>query len=222
MIETVDYAPITFSTDSARPLVNEILKIVERAESRGQGYATVFTSSVHLMEAALAAQEDAYMEQVRRLDRDTVTAAAKIYGVLSKMYFENVVEDVLGMAYMEIASRWKCSGLGQFFTPMALCEMMAEMILGNVEEAIADARATGTRKLISDPACGSGAMLLGAKKVIMRRAGVRGLDHFRFTGQDVDPVCVSMCRVQMYLTDFRYMAARYQLVIAEGLRYSQD
>ncbi len=36
--------------------------------------------------------------------------------------------DILGVAYMELAGKWKQSGLGQFFTPQNVAVMLASMV----------------------------------------------------------------------------------------------
>jgi len=51
-------------------------------------------------------------------------------------------------------------------------------------------------------------MLVAIKKRIIEAVGVAGLDWFEFYGHDVDAVSVNMAKIQMTLTDYRYMSRK--------------
>lgn len=80
--------------------------------------------------------------------------------------------DYLGRVYEQEAITNGYSG--QFFTPEPLVEMMAAMTM---PETLPDTA------LVSDPACGSGRMLI---------AGIRRNRYATFVGTDVDLMCVHM------------------------------
>jgi len=208
--ELTGYEPITCAeTNVARQLVRDILKIIERGGVYYESYNDVFSRTIEVIEAAVLYEEDRYMELTSKMRPEAVKVCVDVMKPLMRMYSDFVVTDVLGLVYMEVASRWKCSGLGQYFTPADICEMMAMMQLGdNVMEQVNDARAEGRRISICDPAVGSGAMLLAAKKVILKQAGIKGLRQFTFHGQDVDMTCIRMCKIQLALTDYWYMGNR--------------
>lgn len=63
----------------------------------------------------------------------------------------------------------------QFFTPMHITELMAELVDGS----------------ISDPCCGSGRMLLSS----LKHARKKGIDPY---GADLDPICVKMTAINLY------------------------
>lgn len=208
------YEPVVCKTEEGDGIAREILKLIERNEyhfnstwTRG-GYGGVFDVATELIDYALHCQEDDYMTLIRKMKPEAVKVCTQIYAHLSRMWSDYVVADILGMVYMEVASLSKCQWMGQYFTPMALCDAIARITLGDIHEAIATAKAERRRITICDPAVGSGAMLLAAKKIVMEAAGLRGLDHFQFFGQDKDPLCVRMTRIQMTLTNYRYMADR--------------
>lgn len=205
--------PIAMPPESeTRRLVGGIMKVLDHEAHYFSSQVESFTQSLDLIWLALQPfKEEEYMALVGKMRPQAVAAAKKVMDCLMPMYSENVVDDILGNVYMEIRSNWKGHGLGQFFTPMAICEMMNLMNL-DVPGAIDRYKTTGEKTTICDPCCGSGAQLLGAKRVIMKQAGYAGLDAFGFYGQDVDPICVTMCRIQMKLTDYRYMADR--LIVA--------
>lgn len=89
--------------------------------------------------------------------------------------------DALGTLYEVIASRNKCSWLGQFFTPPSLCNLMAEFQAKDVAD---DA------KTANDPACGSGRTLLALNAI---RPGLY------YVAQDLDPICTKMAAINMAL-----------------------
>lgn len=85
-------------------------------------------------------------------------------------------QDVLGALYMEHISSGEG---GQFFTPEPITEMMVKMINPTQQNAS-----------ISDPACGSGRMLLAAHKVN---------PSAHLFGTDVDEQCAKMCALNCFL-----------------------
>jgi len=101
--------------------------------------------------------------------------------------------DVLGVLYQAAEEAMKHAG--QFFTPSALCEMMARMQF-NEEEFRSIVEANGKVK-VNDCCCGSGAMFLGHGKVVYEKLGTWGLNHVRYYGCDIDQTCVDMARIQL-------------------------
>lgn len=89
--------------------------------------------------------------------------------------------DALGCFYEVIASRWKSSAMGQFFTPPEICELMT-MMQGITKEK------TGKRERVYDPACGSGRMLLSTH--------AKAPGNFQYGG-DLDPMCAKMTALNM-------------------------
>ncbi len=86
--------------------------------------------------------------------------------------------DVFGDYFMEhFSNKFK----GQFFTPGPLCDMIAQMNIG-------DGAADG--KTVCDPTCGSGRMLLSAAKLNR---------NMKFFAADVDLTCCKMTAINMIL-----------------------
>lgn len=83
---------------------------------------------------------------------------------------------------------------GQFFTPDHICQLMAEMTLSpNFDEEL-------KRKgyfSIAEPTCGSGAMLIGAYKVLQDRNIANIGDILYIEATDLDPLCVDMAFLQL-------------------------
>lgn len=144
--------------------------------------------------------EKRYLEVVARMQPDAVRAAPKGFVLLLDHFvMRQHFSDLLGPVYMELASRWKQSGLGQYFTPWEVCLAMAIV-------TIADAAPTAEQPLtVNEPCVGSGAMLLACREAVARHCGREALRHLHVSGQDIDQVCVDMAEVQLLMTDDRFM-----------------
>lgn len=102
--------------------------------------------------------------------------------------------DVLGPVYMEFAaSNWA----GQFFTPDAISEVLAEMTLPSSAEILAHVSTTRRLFRISDPAVGAGSMPLAAHRVLAKRGVHPSLVLYDVV--DIDERCVHMAYVQLAL-----------------------
>jgi len=87
--------------------------------------------------------------------------------------------DPLGNVYMEISSKFKASGLGQFFTPEHMCTFMAALMISND---------SGPSKLIGEPCSGSGRMILAANSWCLGNY---------YSAVDLDPMCTKMTALNM-------------------------
>ena len=206
-IEQNPWCDPIISNGDPRNTVHQIVKLIEQNYYLFGGWTNAFEQVLDLTLYALNRQEEKYMKTVRQMDKRSVTVTSQIVGILMKVLcYDYCIWDYLGEVYMQIASMSKSKALGQFFTPFHICEMMARVQLGDIKNLVSKAQKENRRVSIMEPCVGSGAMLLACKKVIIEETGLSGLDHFEFFGQDIDPVCVKMCRIQMTLTDYRYMS----------------
>lgn len=87
--------------------------------------------------------------------------------------------DSLGDFYQTITSNWKSSAMGQFFTPESVVDMLVALT-AHAEPY----------QMVSDPACGSGRMLLATH-------ALQPLNYYH--GIDLDAMCVKMTVVNMCL-----------------------
>ena len=192
---------------NARETVRQIVKIIEQNYYLFRGWSNAFEQVLDLILYALNRDEEEYMKLVGQMDKRAVYKAAEISGLLIKAFCHDYcIWGYLGEVYMQIGSLSKSKAFGQFFTPFHICEMMAKMQLGDVKQLIEKAKKENRRITVAEPCVGSGAMLLACKKVIMQEVGLAGLDHFEFYGTDIDATCVKMCKIQMLLTNYRYMS----------------
>jgi type I restriction enzyme M protein len=74
---------------------------------------------------------------------------------------------------------------GQFFTPFHVCTMMAQINSGD------DSRSLN----VLDPTCGSGRMLVAF--------GLQSKIPHRYYGIDIDPMCVKMSVLNLFLNGFQ-------------------
>jgi len=104
----------------------------------------------------------------------SVDLFAKAFGQLQEQMAATDA-DVLGAVYEEYGL--SNDAFGQHFTPHAVCELLVDLA-GVVDESADDQQPT-----VTDPACGSGRLLLTAG---------RTQPEALFVGQDKDPLCAKM------------------------------
>jgi type I restriction enzyme M protein len=113
-------------------------------------------------------------------------------GDLSLGEFADNTIDAFGDAYEYLMTMYASSAGksgGEFFTPQEVSELLARItVVGKTEV-----------NKVSDPACGSGALLLKFAKVL-------GKDNVRqgFYGQEVNITTHNLCRINMFLHDINY------------------
>ena len=154
-------------------------KTLNEIASKGYNIGSVFRDWVSLMLFSLAKEEKMYMEIISRYrnegkDREPDLFARAFSELMEEMRKEN--HDVLGGIYMEIVSNWSAKGMGQFFTPTPICDMMANMTIGDAPERPVT---------VADPACGSGRTFISAAKRVHNKSWFHGID--------ADNVCAQMC-----------------------------
>ncbi|MEM7510557.1 MAG: N-6 DNA methylase [Bacteroidota bacterium] len=139
--------------------------------------------------------KETYLEVVRRFKNDD--HIRKYYPPLCKALldaYNKVVTpeggwgDPLGDYFQEIASDRDKSWRGQFFTPVPLCDMMANMV--------SNGNHTPNQE-ISDPACGSGRTLIAYD-----RTCPPGSMNF-YVGVDTDPRCIRIAAINFFFHGMR-------------------
>jgi type I restriction enzyme M protein len=123
-------------------------------------------------------QEKLYHETIKNYNKEELNNFAKLLGSLM-MYYDREISvgdwcDPLGDYYEAIAWKSKKKGFGQFFTPKAICSMMAQMTQ----------KKNDFGKTINEPACGSGRLILASN---------HQAEGNKFIAQDLDHVCIKMC-----------------------------
>lgn len=165
-------------TDDAQ-LVEAVATPLQEIARRGHYERDVFRDWVTAMLTALSGQENDYLEVVQSYpnDRDRGDREAdlltKAFGELQRAMAETD-RDILGMVYEHLGLHNHENG--QYFTPHPVCRLKVETKLGE------DANS------VSDPACGSGRLLMEASK--------NAPEAFYF-GRDNDRLCAKMAALNM-------------------------
>ena len=163
-----------------KPPPGDFRKILERL-SRRHDTRRVFDAFIRLAACALAAQtrEPEYLEEVKQWERADLDLFAEALVTLVNEMESKPFEDVLGGYYMEFAlsskgQQWN----GEFHTPKHVCDLMAGMVLGDMESMPAEGPIT-----VCEPACGAGAMILSlggaCSPEVRRRLRVTAIDISR-------------------------------------------
>ena len=177
----------------------EMIRLIEKLGQRHGSY-NVFFHFVELAALSLANQhemvktrfnerEKQYKEVIKRYTKEEINVFIELLAVLTKS-LHAYPDDILGEVFHELKlhNQW----VGQFFTPMNVCEMMARMIIGNAKEEI---EKTGHFS-ISEPACGSGAMMIAAVRTL-KSQHVEYQTQVYIEATDVDIRCIYMAYVQL-------------------------
>lgn len=189
---------ITVAGENARVLVDEIKQL-----SITQGLNNVFTTFLELTAVCFRACSDArhsdedkerYQDITKGMTTETASSYAKMMALLYLAVRENMDApcDILGAIYHELNlnNEWN----GQFFTPDDVCRMIGS-IINPVDEDVAEKEGFVS---INEPACGSGAMIIGAIWA-MKQSNFDYKSKSLFVAQDVDIRCVWMTYIQSFL-----------------------
>ncbi len=132
-------------------------------------------------------EENRYFETIAKYTKDELNLFAKMLAELMMIYQSaqdnNQWIDPLGTYYEILSGKYKKAALGQFFTPACLCDMMAQMIIGD-----------DWGKNISEPCSGSGRMILAANHKVKGNY---------YVAHDIDPICCKMTAINLCFHEIR-------------------
>lgn len=109
---------------------------------------------------------------------------------------DNPEQDFLGGIFMELNLGEKKNG--QFFTPYHVCELMAQMAMGDISKEVEE----NGYITIHDPCCGAGSTLIAGVHEAKRQLEKKNLNyqnHVLVVAQDVDETVALMCYIQLSL-----------------------
>ena len=181
----VSLAKEQFFYSATPPLFKKLEELSRRSSvSRGQAFEDWLTAMV----CALAAEtkEDEYLAMVERHkqgkqgQRGIDLMAQMLAELVDAMSREDI--DVLGDLFQGSITYGEA---GQYLSPASIAELLARMSVDP------DARPTREQPIyVSDPACGTGRMLLAAAEVN---------PHLELVGQDLDARCAKICALNIGL-----------------------
>lgn len=153
-------------------------------------YACALTQSVFLREWDTKARKniDKVMEQYSEKDQYKIMS---LYANIMDALNENPGQDFLGEMYHRLDLQKKEKG--QFFTPYDVCKLMTLLNLST--ENLASEISQKGYVTVSDPACGSGALLLSFYETVREM----GITDYRVlaVAQDIDRSAALMCYLQL-------------------------
>ena len=141
-------------------------------------------------------REAEYMEIVGRYNKDELQLFPAMLGHLINEMDRYVATegpyDVLGKLFheLELHNKYK----GQFFTPQHICDFMGAIVLQEDDAIIARDGYIS----VSEPCCGSGAMILGFARA-MHKNNHSHTHQMWVEARDLDLKCVHMCYLQLSL-----------------------
>lgn len=165
-------------------------KILEQIGHR-HSFTSVFDDFMFLCICAfsMGRMEKEYMETIKRYDKDEAKLFGDALGAMI-MDYENASDsaggwnDLLGDYFMEISSKSSASDRGQFFTPVPICDMMAQVVADPDE----------VKEQILDPAAGSSRCLIAHS-----RLKPENRTRCFYTACDLDRRCVHMSVLNFFM-----------------------
>lgn len=138
-------------------------------------------------------REARYLGIMEGYSREETVRFAHMLGRL-RLALHTELSDALGSLYMSLnlGNQWT----GQFFTPYDLALLTARTTLHDAG-ALIDQNGFLT---VYEPAAGGGAMVIAAAEVLQDQ-GFDYRETLHVTAQDIDPIAVHMCYVQLTLLD---------------------
>lgn len=170
-----------------RPLAKEFCKVAGYRHRPSLVFEDFITYCLYALNMQRTEADKAWYSNLKeRYTEREYEAFIGMWYALLQCYHDNIDNlgwyDPLGDFYMEISARSTKSAMGQFFTPMDVCQMMVEMqFIGQGIEAQKALR-------VNDCACGSARLLLAF------HAKYPG--NFVY-GEDLDGLCAKMSVVNM-------------------------
>lgn len=135
--------------------------------------------------------EQEYMETIRHYDAADATRMADLLAHVV-MGLEQDGGDFLGPLFMQLD--FGEAARGQFFTPMSVSRMMAQIQFADVDNMLtAEPFIT-----VYEPACGSAGMILAIAEVVKAK-GFNPEKHIWVSCVDIDPVASGMAYIQLSL-----------------------
>lgn len=142
------------------------------------------------------ALEQRYMRVVEKYAREpqAMTRLSHLLGSLT-LTVPDYHGDFLGEAYM--SAGFSNERAGQFFTPFAVCSLMARLTVD--VDLVRHAKEEGRPyEVFADPACGAGALILAVAEYL-RECGLEVQEYLLATLIDIDQVAFQMAYLQMTL-----------------------
>ena len=132
--------------------------------------------------------EQLYLATIKRYSKEQIEHIVSLFGI-TILALQEGREDFLGEQYMQLGISNKHNG--EFFTPMHVSRMMAQMTLHDIGDLV---KAKGYVTL-SEPACGAGGMVIEAARTLQEQ-GHDPRNAMLFQAVDINRTCFNMAYLQ--------------------------
>ena len=193
-----DYKELEAKHDpnKSQETINEIVKQIDAAYNQF-GYFD-FENMLDVILAFVRMDEETYMEHVDKVKEYKGMAHyySHVFAILYGFYGQGYYDDILGQIYQSrIIGKYYMQETGTFYTPFNVALLMSTMI-GPIKSS----------ETVMDPACGTGVMFLTTRYQIHKKEGWRKASDIKFFGQDINARAVKMCKLQLLMTNHKYMS----------------
>lgn len=141
-------------------------------------------------------RERRYLRIIKKYDKEEQNKFPTLFAHTVMALEFNPEQDFLGKLYTRLGLQDE--GRKQHFTPYNVCQLMAEIAMGDVVEKV---RENGYITL-DDPCCGAGATLIAGvncAKRSLEKACMNFQNHILVSAQDIDETVALMCYIQLSL-----------------------
>lgn len=141
-------------------------------------------------------REELYMKAIKKYNAQEREVFPQLAAEVVMALEKNPEQDFLGSVYM--ALNLGNEKAGQFFTPYHVCQLMADITIGNLLPQVKE-RGYIT---INDCACGAGATLIAgihSARRVLEKENLNWQNHILVTAQDIDFTTALMCYIQLSL-----------------------
>lgn len=169
-----------------------------RAWDVWRDFVTMFACSVSnpLDKEHRGKREALYLELIKKYNKQEQELFPELAAQTVLALEKNPEQDFLGSIFMSLNLGNESNG--QFFTPYHVCELMAEVTMGNTVQKVEQDGYIS----INDPCCGAGATLIAAIHAARKRlekANLNYQNHVFIVAQDIDSTVALMCYIQLSL-----------------------
>lgn len=193
---------------NSNPHKEKLVKTIQKLAHRHSTWS-LFSDFVELIALTIAnsitldnnvewqKREDRYLQIINKYNPDEQQVFPEMFADLEEaLQYEltqkNAPVDVLGPVFHEL--KLHNTYKAQFFSPQHICDMMGAIALGDSREEL---EKQGYISL-SEPTCGSGAMVLGFARA-MAEANLNYCSQLFAIATDIDPKCAHMTYIQLSL-----------------------
>ena len=143
-------------------------------------------------------REKRYLKIIKRYSKEEQSMFPELMSYIVMALDENQEQDFLGNLFMRL--NLGNGAIGQIFTPYHVCQLMADVAVGDITDEINDKGYIS----ISDPCCGAGATLIAAIHSIRKQlekvnSPLNYQNHVLIVAQDIDEIVALMCYIQLSL-----------------------